>query len=494
MNNCSVFTNRSHNSPFRCAAGATPPERCTGENGSVTPALLIITSTFVIIIYAMLFMLTLQLDFSNRSTASEEALHIAESGINYYRWHLAHDPDDFQDGTGGTGPYVHDYLDPQGTKTGQFSLEITPPTDGSGIVTITSTGNTSQFSQIKRKITVKYGKPSLTKYSNLSNASMWFGSGITVNGLVHTNNGIRMDGVNTSLVTSANETYTCGSETGCHPPKQKPGVWGAGPGGAQGLWQYPMPRVDFDSLAFDLNIMQEAAINEGLYLEDSNAQGYHIIFLGNGTFRVNRVTNTDYYQGYSVPGQGYGQPGEGGCRRQYQRIINENTVGIYNVSDVPIIFAEDELWIEGSVKGRITVVGAKFPIVSNSINIWIPNNLTYAAYDGTNALGVIAEQDIYFARNIPEDFKVDGALIAQNGKIIRHGYLPTCGPSSEAVKDKLTINGSLISYYKSYWNFGSGPTSGFIQRTINYDSNLLYNPPPYFPTSDNYEFISWIEE
>ena len=84
--------------------------------------------------------------------------------------------------------------------------------------------------------------------------------------------------------------------------------------------------------------------------------------------------------------------------------------------------------------------------------------------------------------------------IAKNGKIIRHGYLPSCGETTEALKDKLTINGSLISYYKSYWNFGSTPTSGFIEREINYDTNLLYNPPPYFPSSGDYEFISWSEE
>jgi len=84
--------------------------------------------------------------------------------------------------------------------------------------------------------------------------------------------------------------------------------------------------------------------------------------------------------------------------------------------------------------------------------------------------------------------------LAQKGRILRHGYFSWCGGTSEAVKDKLTINGSIISYFKSYWNFGTGPTSGFIVREINYDTNNLYNPPPYFPTSGDYEFISWKED
>src|SRR3990172_9967486 len=108
--------------------------------GSITPALLIITSAFVVVIYGMLSVLSLQLDSSHRQTAQEEALNIAEAGINYYRWHLAHDPNDFQDGTGNPGPYTHDYHDPQGNITGSYTLDITPPINGSSVITIKSRG------------------------------------------------------------------------------------------------------------------------------------------------------------------------------------------------------------------------------------------------------------------------------------------------------------------------------------------------------------------
>ena len=109
-------------------------------------------------------------------------------------------------------------------------------------------------------------------------------------------------------------------------------------------------------------------------------------------------------------------------------------------------------------------------------------------------IGYVPQNDIYFVRNLPNDFKVDAALMAQKGKIIRHGYLSWCGGTSQAVKNSLTINGSVISFYKSYWNFGSGPSSGFITRTITYNSDLLYNPPPYFPVTGDFEIISWREE
>lgn len=463
------------------------------QEGTIIPALLIMAGAFSIVIYSLLFVLANQFDYSNRQIAAESALDVAEAGVNYYRWHLAHDPSDFTDGTVQPGPYEHEYLDPQGKALGKYSLEVTAPTLGSTIVTIKSTGWTYRYPKVKRVVNVQYGKPSFAQYSFLSNSSSWYGAGITVNGRIHSNNGIRMDGTNTSLVTSAQETYTCGSETGCPPCVSPcrfttygckcPGVWGSG--GDAGLWQSPVPAVDFDAISFDFTNMKNEAITNGLYLEPSQTQGYHLVFVNDGTFLLYKVTATNYYNGYSA---------DDGCQRRYQRITSETPIGTYNVSQKPIVFAEDHLWVEGVVKGRITVVAARFPIESTVTNIWIKGNITYFSYDNTNSLGLIAQNDIYFARDIPNDFKIDAALMAQKGKIIRHGYFWYCGGTTNAVRNKLTINGTVISYLKSYWNYGSPPSSGFVTREITYDSILLYAPPPYFPTSGEYQFISWIEE
>lgn len=454
--------------------------------GSITPALLVITGAFVTAIYGLLMVIALQLDFSHRQVASQQALSIAEAGINYYKWHLAHAPEDFMDGTGTVGPYIHTFADPQGGNAGSYSLTVTPPTDGSTIVTLTSTGWTDVYPSVKRTITATYGRPSYARFSFLTNASSWYGAGITVNGAVHSNTGIRMDGVNTSLVTSAVATYLCGSETGCSPAQSRPGVWGSGPGGAQGLWQFPVPAIDFNSISFDFNQMKLSAQSDGLWLANSGASGYHLVFLSNGTVNISRVTSTNYYNGMLE---------NGSCPRLYQRITNESFIGNYTLADTPIIFVEDALWVEGVVNGKTTVAAVQFPISSTTTNVWIRGNLYYNAYDNSDELGLIAQDDIYFARDIPNDFRVDGALMAQSGKIIRHGYVSGCGYSSTySVRNSLTINGALISFNKSYWNWGSGPTSGFRTRTISYDSNLLYMPPPYFPTSGEYEFISWAEE
>ena len=464
------------------------------EKGTVTPVLLIVASSFIIVIYALVFILAMQFDFSHRQVASDKALQIAEAGINYYRWHLHEDPDDYQDGTGSAGPYLHEYFDPQGGKIGEYSLEITPPSGNSQIVTIESTGYTSQYPKVKRKITAQYGKVVLTKYAFLHNSNMWFGNDITVTGPVFANGGIRQDGTNTSTVESSRQTYTCGLETGCtsaqgNPqPEEKPGVWGSGE--IDELWNFPVTPIDFDSIKVDFSSMKTTAQNSGLYQGPSGAQGYHVVFNSAGTFNLYRVTGTSTVQGYTA---------EGGCENMQQTIVNETLLGTYNVSEKSIIFLEDNVWVEGVVNGQTTIAAARFPIGSYNTVVWIPNDLTYLAKNGNHKLGIVVENDIIFTKDIPEYFDLNGALLAQNGRTIRHhyGYFGCKSGGADKMKKELNFYGSLISNLPSYWNHSSGPkspASGIIKTTLDYDPENLENPPPYFPAFGGYQFLGWKEE
>lgn len=457
------------------------------QKGTATPALLVIASAFIIIIYGLLFVLSLQFNYSHRQIASDRALHIAEAGIDYYTWHLTQDPDDFQDGTGAPGPYEHEYRDPEGNVIGSFSLEITPPSDSSQIVNITSTGWTNQYPRVKRKVTARYGQLSLTNYAFLHNSNVWFSDDITINGPAFSNGGIRMDGTNTSTVESAKETYICGLDTGCNTPEEKPGVWGKGEDST--LWDFPVASIDFSNILVDFNKMKNAAQNDGLYLEPSGVGGYHIVFSDDGTFTVYRVDTVEPIKGYSL---------EGGCENLYQRITSEVAIGTYSVSDYPIIFSEDTAWIDGTVNGRATVVAVRFPVGSYETNIWVVDNIKYLEKNGDHALGIVAENDIVMGVEIPEEFEINGGLLAQNGKIIRHhyGYFGCrSATGQDNIKNEFTLYGSLISNLRSYWNFSSGPgtpASGFVNSYLDYDPDIIDNPPPYFP-SEQYQFISWKE-
>ncbi len=454
------------------------------HHGSISILVLVFGLMFSVAIGGLVVVSAVQYTNANRTDVYERALTIAQAGAEYYRWHLAHNPTDYKDGTILPGPYIHTMSDPYGNTEGTYSLMITPPASGSSNITIQSTGWLNSYPSIKRVIVAKYGIPSLARYSFLHNANVWFGSGLTVQGKVMSNGGIRMDGANLSTIASAQQTYTCGSETGCSPSTTKNGVWGAG--GPSNLWQYPVPATDFASLSIDFNNLKTNAQTSGLYLGASGSLGYHITFASNGSYNIKKVTNASNQKGYSV---------ENGCENLNQKITNETNVGTYTIATKPLIFAEDNLWVEGVVNGKATVVAAKFPLNVNFMNIWIPNNLTYLAKDGYSNLGLFAQNNIYFSLDIPTNFEIDAALLASVGRIVRHHYnYSGCSSYANAVRNNLLIYGSVISNQKSYWNWGTNPDSGFITRTINYDSNLYFDSPPYFPSQGQYEFISWTEQ
>ncbi|MFC1626650.1 hypothetical protein ACFL1P_00435 [Patescibacteria group bacterium] len=457
------------------------------QHGGISILVLVFGVVFSISIGGLVSVAGLQQTHETRSEIYEQALTVAQAGVEYYRWHLSHDPEDL---TGDIGQ--HQLPHPSGGPDGTFDIEINPPESGSSIITIKSTGWINSHPNIKRTVQVRIGKRSFARFAFLNNSNLWFGTRDDVKGPVFANGGIRMDGTHDSTVESAKETYTCGDETGCDPPETKPGVWGDG--GPQELWVYPSSNIDFDSIHVDFADMKNQAQTDGVYLDQSGEWGYHLTFNSDGTFTIKKVTNTKSTNGWSV---------EEDCRTLYEEIKNEELVGTYDVDDNPIIFIEDTLWVDGVINGKTSVVAARFPIDINNMNIWIPNNLTYLAKDGTSNLGLIAQNDIYFGLDVPQDFEINAAMLAQSGKVIRHNYKKQgCSHEPGAVRQTLTIYGSIVSNLKSYWSYGTGPeigfgnepTSGFTFRETIYDPTLYFGPPPYFPTESFYSVISWEEE
>ncbi len=442
----------------------------------------IVMFIFSFVLVSVLATAHLQIRSLRSSVAREQALQIAEAGVNYYQWHLAHFPTDFQDGTGGPGPYVHDYLDKDtNQKIGEFSLQITPPPVGSTVVTIQSTGYTLKNPNQKRIVTVRYGIPSLAKFAFLTNTDVWIGDTEHVSGEFHANGGIRFDGTGNAPITSAKQTYLCQPYHGCSPPLTKPGIWGGAPAQTQAFWQFPVPNVDFSSITSDLAAIKNKAQTSGIYLPPSNAQGYSLVFNNTGTVSVYKVISLRAHPtGWDVNG------------RAHSEDIDYRTRVLQFTSNLPqngLIFMEDRVWVEGIVNGRALVAAAKFPYNPNTApSIIIPNTITYLQKDGNHSLGLIAQKDFLISYYAPANLEINGAIIAQNGSAQRY-YFPG------NLKTTITIYGSVSSFGVWTWSWvnGSGTVvSGYQTTYTTYDTNLLYAPPPSFPLSaEGYKQLSW---
>src|SRR3989344_8216971 len=177
------------------------------KNGQIAVELLFLSAVVVALITGFVSLAASLLQVSVRGQNKLQAFTIAEAGIEYYRWHLAHDPSDLTDGTGQAGPYVHDYYDKDGTQIGQYILDITPAASGAAVVTITSTGKVLADPSIQKVIRVKLGKSSFVNYAVLVNGDLRFGSGTETFGPIFANGGIHFDRLAHNIVQSAQESY-----------------------------------------------------------------------------------------------------------------------------------------------------------------------------------------------------------------------------------------------------------------------------------------------
>lgn len=410
---------------------------------------------------------------SARKHNRETAFQIAEAGINYYRWHLAHDKDDFQDGTGLPGPYEHEYRDKDGSLIGYFSLEITPPPVTSTLVNIVSTGWTVDQSESKRKIKARFGFESLTDYALSSNTAIWIGDDQVVNGRLHSNSGIRFDGLATAEISSAVATYTCKEHIGCGMDQEKPGVWGDG--GPVSYWKFPVPAEDFEIVTANLALIKDYAQTNGIYLSSSGEQGWRLEFLANGTIKIYKVTATNCYKGQDVGSSVF----EWFC----VDIKTLDTPVTYSAPANGFIFVDDNVWVDGVVNGWMTVG------TGEGKSVIINGNITYLAKDGAHILGLIGEENIIIPHDSPENLEINAALLAQKGGAKRYWY-------SGDTKDSLVLFGSVASHdaWTFNWSSGGGSiTSGYEIITMNYDPTLLYNPPAGFPVGSEYHLVSWEE-
>lgn len=433
---------------------------------------------------------------ASQSTREREvAFRIAEAGINYYRWHLAHNPEDYQDGTGGPGPYIHEYRDTDGNVIGEFQLSITPPQLGSTIATITSTGISAADAKKRRTIRAQVGVPAFSRYAVVANDNMRFGAGTETFGPIHANGGIRFDGVAHGIVTSAKETYT-DPDTG----RTQDGVWTSQPNPDDvflGGTQFPVAAVDFDQITTEIATMNVAAQENGIHLPPSSGLGYHIVLKPDDTVDMYRVDTLArcrwrfFFWWIDVP--------------DVLSVGNQSPFTYQGGSslNVPLpsnglIFVQDDVWVEGQIDGAgVTIVAAEEPFATGTANIYLQNDLVYTNTDGSDTIGLLAQNDISVVFYSEDNLQIDSALIAQKGRVGRVYYIvpgfthdpPNCNAYES--RDTITLNGSIATNQRYGFAYTDG--TGYTTRNINYDPNLNFGPPPWFPTTGEYSVLSWEE-
>ncbi len=473
------------------------------RKGSAIAYGLIIMSVTAIILVSMLQYISAQLRFTGNRIEREKAFQIAEAGVYFYRWYLAHEisgktaqqiKDFWENGNpyGVADAYEAEYSDPEGGPIGKYSIDVQAPDPNSTIIIIKSTGWTYNSPGVKRIVQARFRRPSWSEYAVLADDNMRFGAGTQIYGKIHSNYGIRFDGVAHNIVSSSLYSYddpdhSGDLEFGVHThvspvdpinptypndPPTRTDVFEAGR-------QMPLSTISFNGVLSDLNFMKsEAQAGRGKYFNDLG-YGRRIILKSDGTYDV--CTVNAYSSSSKVISSYRRNSGGGTCGSCSGQCLSN-----YPIVNNGVIFVEDNIWLEGTVNNaRITVVAADLiggPQADAYIGI---NSILYTNFDGKDILGVIGQKNVSVVRNSQNILTIDAALLAQSGRVGRDYY------SHSYDKDTITVNGSIAT--KLRYGFAYTDGTGYDNRILNFDNNLLYYPPPYFPTGTEYYIDLWDE-
>jgi hypothetical protein len=512
------------------------------------PGLLSVIVAFSIIATAATEIALTNFSIGDNAVKSEQAFNIAEAGLNYYLWHLDHNETDYKDGqstpttpnaTLGYGPYVHQYIDQNGVNEGTYTLWINPSSSGSTIVTVRSVGK-AVGTNITRTVQAQIGSPSFASYGVVSDSALWFGNNETADGPVDSNQGIRMDGPNTSTVSSANSSYTPAfANGGCSGGNcSEPGVWCSSTvtspvncnTRSKSQWLYPVNSVDFNQVSSSLCTMKKVAFaansataslaNQAnactttpatltsAYLPQrsstySATRGYLIVLNTNGTYNL-----------YDVNAQN-------DMLTPYTSALTTTLVSSgVSIPTGGVIFAEDNVWVlsNPTFHGRVSIAAGRLSAASSSsyANIEIAGPVAYSTKSGADAIGMIAQNSVIVAPYAPPasgafTYEIDGALLAETGEVWYPGTYQSntnrCTRGWTSSNQQLLFYGSVATRQTWTWNWLDGAsqcgdaafdaTNGYISgienTTTQYDYNLEYSPPPSYPLTAGNNILSWRE-
>ena len=172
------------------------------KGSSLTYGLIIMFAVSIILVSILQFVVS-QMKFSLWTVEKEQSLQVAEAGVFYYRWYLAHATNNFDTAqlsnfwaNGNPLGTTHDGYTanfPANDPIGKYTIEVTPPQANSTIFTVKVTGRTLKNSNVTRVIQVRFRRPSWSEYAVVTNSDIRFGEGTVINGKIHSNGGIRFD-------------------------------------------------------------------------------------------------------------------------------------------------------------------------------------------------------------------------------------------------------------------------------------------------------------
>ncbi|XLQ19904.1 MAG: hypothetical protein ACKUBY_04960 [Candidatus Moraniibacteriota bacterium] len=444
---------------------------------------LIVIVSVAVIFTGLIRFVTEHFKYSLHAQPRQQALHMAESGIYFYRWYLGHNVDgktaeEVADFWENGNPYGVDSdndgecseseayeVDYDGTNTiGRYRICVIRPSSGSTDAEILATGWTYKEPDVTRSVRVRMRRPAWSEFVLLSDSSLIINNKTTFYGAVHANDGIEFNGSAYGAVSSSVATYDHDNNSAT---EEKEGIWSqTGNGFFAGAKIFPSPVQDFNSIVVSFAEIASAAQGQYTLPTLAGGQGWHIILQADGTADVWWVKKH---------------------HKDTKAITKESFDQTITLQDTSAIYLRNDLWIDGTLDaGKRLTIAAHHNGGGRNQDIYINGDVVYENHDSWTVLGLAAENNIDTVKEPIIDgagndsgvLEIDAAILSQFGFV---------GRSSEY--DTIID----MDFYGAIATKQGLEQSSVGTSTLTYDPNFLVTAPPYFPTGSSYVIDQWTE-
>lgn len=329
----------------------------------------------------------------------------------------------------------------------EYNLRVDPPTVTTQWLRIRGTSRRAGATTEWRAVEYRVRPSTIADFQMIANANIVYGSTASTYGKIYA--GIDGGGV-AHTVTHQGSAYASVYAEKAESPKAATkyfdGARKYDPTTTPDIRSQIPNKIDFALFTNSMSTVRKVAQSGGVYLNDLTADAWRLTLTSSGTTQVDK------------------------CKKVSGKAVHDTapTCTFYATYSIPpngAIFSEQTVVVSGSVNGRFTIAANAAIVIGGDISYVNPEDDT---------LGLIAKTEMVVAHWVGTNLSWRAATIAQEDM-----WRSSTGSAHHGT---VTFTGSTAT------NDG-GYMSMFSTRVYNYDPQLKWLQPPYFPAIEGAPFV-----
>lgn len=177
----------------------------------------------------------------------------------------------------------------------------------------------------------------------------------------------------------------------------------------------------------------------------------------------------------------------------YNLIVGTNSIIYVRNAPTANNSSTGNVYIGGTIKGRMTIAAERDFLITNHVRYALDPRTNTASSD---ALGLVAKDDIRITTNAPRNLSINAAILATGqASVSDDGQFMVDNYNSGSPKGDLNVLGSIVQQVRgAVGTFNSSGTATGYSKNYTYDTRFRSAAPPYYPrVATKVNFSGWWE-